>query len=77
MRFSLPLLAAVATLFGASTVQAVDDPGASEYAPGQKMQDKDNPDHPGASEYAPGQQKHTQDQPDQPGASEYAPGQQE
>jgi hypothetical protein len=35
---------------------APGQPGASEYAPGQQMQDRGTVGSPGASEYAPGQQ---------------------
>lgn len=49
-------------------------PGASQYAPGQQMQDPNaKSTAPGASEYAPGHQKDTTAGP---GHSESAPGQQ-
>ncbi|TFV45351.1 hypothetical protein [Bradyrhizobium niftali] len=49
-------------------------PGASQYAPGQQMQEPNaKSTAPGASEYAPGHQKNTTAGP---GHSESAPGQQ-
>ncbi|MDH2349548.1 hypothetical protein QCM80_02465 [Bradyrhizobium sp. SSUT112] len=51
-----------------------DSPGASQYAPGQQMQEPNaKSTAPGASEYAPGHQKNTTASP---GHSESAPGQQ-
>jgi hypothetical protein len=38
--------------------QRATKPGeAKKFAPGQRMQQKDNPKYPGAKEYAPGQQR--------------------
>jgi hypothetical protein len=44
-------------------------PGQSEYAPGQRAQQRGV-----AKDYAPGQRMHKKDVKGQPGASEYAPG---
>ena len=73
-------------LFGATALHAVEDPGASEHAPGHQTQD-DTPGAPGASEHAPSQKAEpgatagkTMDSdpsPQVPGASDYAPGKQE
>ena len=85
MKLTLPLLASAALLFGATALHAVEDPGASEHAPGH--QQDDSPGARGASEDAPGQQEEpattagkTMDSdpsPQAPGASDYAPGKQE
>jgi hypothetical protein len=85
----LSMTAAAALLIGTTALgyaqssgQRMQEPGASGYAPGQKMQDKGSKgDQPGASGYAPGQRMQDQDKgsragPGQPGASGYAPGQQ-
>jgi hypothetical protein len=87
MKLTLPLLTSAALLFGATTLHAVEDPGASEHAPGHQMQQDDIPGAPGASEHAPGQKAEpgatagkTMDSdpsPQAPGASDYAPGKQE
>jgi hypothetical protein len=86
MKLTLPLLTSAALLFGATALHAVEDPGASEHAPGHQMRD-DTPGAPGASEHAPGQKAEpgatagkTMDSdpsPQAPGASDYAPGKQE
>lgn len=83
----LSMTAAAALLIGTTALgyaqssgQRMQEPGASGYAPGQKMQDKGSKgDQPGASGYAPGQRmqdKGSRAGPGQPGASGYAPGQQ-
>jgi hypothetical protein len=60
----------VATPAFAQSSSGTSSQGATKYAPGQQMQNKDKP-APGASEYAPGHQKNTAG----PGHSESAPGQ--
>jgi hypothetical protein len=69
---------AVAALIAAPTVASAqksnstlpNQPGQSEYAPGQRAQ-TGNKD---AKDYAPGQRMKEKDVKGQPGASEYAPG---
>jgi hypothetical protein len=81
----LSMTAAAALLIGTTALgyaqssgQRMQEPGASGYAPGQKMQDKGSKgDQPGASGYAPGQRMQDKgSRAGQPGASGYAPGQQ-
>lgn len=73
----IPFAAAAALLAGTASL-ALAQGGASDQAPGQRMQDEGKkPDSPGASGYAPGQQMQDQgSQPGSPGASGFAPGQQ-
>lgn len=53
----------------AQTGSKMSGPGQSEYAPGQRAQQRGT-----AKDYAPGQRMHKKDVKGQPGASEYAPG---
>ena len=60
-------LPAVAMAQKSSTLP--NQPGQSEFAPGQRAKTKGD-----AKDYAPGQRMHKKDVKGQPGASEYAPG---
>ena len=53
----------------AQTGSKMSGPGQSEFAPGQRAQQRGV-----AKDYAPGQRMHKKDVKSQPGASEYAPG---
>lgn len=60
---------AVPGIASAQTKNPAPAPGQSEYAPGQRAQQRGT-----AKDYAPGQRMHKKDVKGQPGASEYAPG---
>lgn len=66
------------TLVAPALAEQPKSPGASQYAPGQTMQDKGSvPGDPGASGYSPGDQmKDKGSVPGDPGASGYSPGDQ-
>lgn len=82
MRTMFAGLAAAGLLLSASAGIAASPhegktPGATEYAPGQQMNEPGaESTSPGASEYAPGQKMNEPGAPSaEPGATEYAPGQ--
>jgi len=84
MRTLFVSLAAAGLLLSASAVMAASphegkSRGATEYAPGQQMNDPGaESTGPGASEYAPGQEMNQPGAEDTgPGASDYAPGQEQ
>jgi hypothetical protein len=54
-----------------AVAQLKNQPGQSEYAPGQRQKEPGD-----AKKYAPGQQEQRYDKDKQPGAKEYAPGHQ-
>jgi len=54
-----------------AVAQMKNQPGQSEYAPGQRQKEPGD-----AKKYAPGQQEQRHDKDKQPGAKEYAPGRQ-
>ena len=66
------------TLVAPALAEQPKSPGASQYAPGQTMQDKGSvPGDPGASGYSPGDQmKDKGSVSGDPGASGYSPGDQ-
>ena len=63
------LLAVPATTMAQKSNTLPNQPGQSEFAPGQRAK---NPGD--AKKFAPGQRMHQKDVKGQPGASEYAPG---
>jgi Spy/CpxP family protein refolding chaperone len=63
------LLAVPATAMAQKSNTLPNQPGQSEFAPGQRQTSPG-----GATKYAPGQRMHSRDVKSQPGASEYAPG---
>ena len=63
------LLAVPATAMAQKGTTLPNQPGQSEFAPGQRQTSPG-----GATKYAPGQRMHTKDVKGQPGASEDAPG---
>ena len=68
--FALAALLAVPTTAMAQKSNTLpNQPGQSEFAPGQRATSPG-----GAKKFAPGQRMHQRDVKSQPGASEYAPG---
>ena len=65
------ILAVPATAMAQKSNTLPNQPGRSEFAPGQRAQ---QPGGKAAKTYAPGQRMHSRDVKSQPGASEYAPG---
>jgi len=63
------LLVVPATAMAQKSNTLPNQPGQSEFAPGQRAKAPG-----GATKYAPGQRMHQKDVKGQPGASEYAPG---
>jgi hypothetical protein len=66
---TLILAAALLAVPALTAAQAGGNKGQSEYAPGQRAQQRGD-----AKDYAPGQRMQRRDVKGQPGASEYAPG---
>jgi hypothetical protein len=73
---SLIVAASLALASSAFAQSGTKSPGASDSAPGQKMQNTTKSTAPGASEYAPGHKMQHAKKSTAPGASEYAPGHQ-
>jgi len=66
---AVALLGIPAVAMAQKSTTLPNQPGQSEFAPGQRAKAKGD-----AKDYAPGQRMHKKDVKGQPGASEYAPG---
>jgi hypothetical protein len=71
-----PLLSTAAVAAENPGSGSAERPGASEYAPGDRMQPGGEEATPGAFEYSPGKEPDPQSPSTGQGVSEYAPGQQ-